>query len=465
MSDQSVEVGESRQPVGKRGIFGWMMFDFAAQPFFTVVITFIFGPYFVSRLAEDAAQGQATWGFVVTISGLIIAVLSPILGSFADFSGPRKPWIAVFAIVKILALIGLWWAVPGTGLFWPAVFIVMATVAAEFSIVFNDSMMPRLVAPEKIGRISNIAWGLGYLGGMIVLIIVVGLLAGSPETGKTALGLDPMFGLDPQTGEDARVTGPIGAIWYLIFVLPMFLFTPDSTPGIKAKNAVQEGLKEVASTFGELRERVGLFRFYIARMLYQDGVNAMIVFGGTFATGMFGWVTLEIGVFGILLNIVAIPSCLVAGWLDSKLSSKTLIIVSIFFLMFACLGIVSTTPDSTAFGYLQFGTADSGGLFGTAAEKAYLFYGVFIGLAFGPIQASSRSYLAQSVDAGEAGRFFGLYALIGRATSFLAPFMVATVTAMTGNAAAGMATILIFFVAGLVLVWGVPKPSENKASA
>src|SRR6218665_260433 len=180
----------------RRGIWGWMLFDWAAQPFFTVIITFIFGPYFVSRLTTDADYGQAMWGYTLTVSGIIIAILSPILGSIADATGARKPWIAFFAVIKIVALSALWFAAPGSPLIVPFLCIVLATIAAEFSIVFNDSMLPRLVNESEIGRVSNVAWGIGYLGGMIVLIAVVALLAGSPEKGKTILGIAPLFGLD-----------------------------------------------------------------------------------------------------------------------------------------------------------------------------------------------------------------------------------------------------------------------------
>src|SRR5690606_13894752 len=128
----------------------------------------------------------------------------------------------------VVALCCLWLAEPGSSLVMVLVFFCLATVAAEFSIVFNDSMMPRLISKAEIGRVSNIAWGLGYLGGMIVLIFVVTLLAGSPETGKTLIGVDPLFGLDPAQGEDARATGPLSALWYVVFVLPLFLFTPDA---------------------------------------------------------------------------------------------------------------------------------------------------------------------------------------------------------------------------------------------
>ena len=155
------DVISSERKVGKLGIFGWMSFDWAAQPFFTVVTTFIFGPYFVSRLAEDPAIGQAVWAYAIAAGGIVIAILSPILGSISDQTGPRKPWIAVFAIIQIISMWMLWTAAPGSNIYLIAFYFVVATIAAEFSIVFNDSMLPRLVSKEGIGKVSNIAWGMG----------------------------------------------------------------------------------------------------------------------------------------------------------------------------------------------------------------------------------------------------------------------------------------------------------------
>ncbi len=318
--------------------------------------------------------------------------------------------------------------------------------------------MPR----QEIGKISNIAWGLGYLGGMVVLIFVVACLAARPETGLTIAGLKPLFGLDPASGEDARATGPLSALWYLVFILPMFLFTPDAVKGIPIRPAVRQGLAELKSTLGEVRRRPGIFRFLIARMIYQDGVNALIVLGGGFAAAMFGWSITEIGIFGIILNVVAIFGCLVAARMDSVFGSKAVVMVSLVLLSVATVGIVSTGPGYTLFGAVPLSAAASGGLFGTAAEKAYIFYGLLIGIAFGPAQASSRSYMARSVSAEEAGRYFGIYALAGRVTSFAAPFTVATVTALSGSPRLGMATIVLFIVAGMVLLAGTPYPADRK---
>jgi len=459
--DAARGVSEIEPKTPRRGIWGWMFFDWAAQPFFTVVTTFIFGPYFVSRMAADPAAGQAAWGYGIAAAGFVIAILSPVLGSIADQTGPRKPWIGFFAAIKIFSLCLLWFAEPGSSLFWVVAVFSIASVAAEFSTVFNDSMMPRLVPKADIGRISNLAWGLGYLGGQIVLIFVVAFMAASPETGKTIIGADPVFGLDPKLGEDARATGPLSAIWYFVFILPMFFFTPDGQKGMPIGAAVREGLAELKSTIGEVRRRSGILRFLIARMIYQDGVAALLALGGVFAAGMFGWSIIEIGVFGIILNWVAIFGCLVAAPLDTKLGSKHVVMISLVMLTVATLGVVSTGPGYTLFGALPLPGVDTGGLFGTPAEKAYIVFGLLIGLAFGPVQASSRSYLARSVTADEAGRYFGIYALAGRATSFLAPFMVATATALSGSPRLGMAMILLFLIGGLAVLWPTPYPADK----
>jgi UMF1 family MFS transporter len=451
-------------PVAKRGVVSWMFYDWAAQPFFTVVLTFIFGPYFVSRLVGDPVLGQAAWGYTVTISGIAIALLSPVLGSIADASGSRKKWIGFFAIIKISALSLLWFAAPGSALWLPMLCVILASIAAEFSIVFNDSMMSRLVGKADIGRISNTAWGLGYAGGLVALFIVLLLLAGNPATGKTLIGVMPLFGLDPALGEDARITGPLAAVWYFIFIIPMLLFTPDTKSGLSLSAAVKTGLHELAGTLKELKQRSAILKFLVARMLYQDGVNGLLALGGVFAAGMFGWKTVEMGVYGILLLVVAILGCYFAGKIDTRIGSKKVVSISLVCLIIATLGIVSTGPGYTLFGLLQLSTLDSNGLFGTAAEKAYIVFGLLIGLVFGPAQASSRSYLARSVSVDEAGRFFGLYALSGRATSFLAPMAVASLTLLTDSARIGMCALIVFLVIGFLVLLTVPYPAVDKNS-
>ena len=455
--------GEPERGVFARpAIWGWMSFDFAAQPFFTIVVTFIFGPYFVAQLAPDPATGQTYWAAAATVSSLTVG-----LGAIADRAGPRKPWIAAFAVAKILALLLLWTAAPGSSLFAAAALIVVATVAAEFSIVFNDAMIPHLVPKPAIGLVSNIAWGIGYCAGMIALFTTVLLLAADMTSGLTLAGIPPLFDLDPSQGEAARATGPLSAIWYLVFVLPMFLLVPDrpSRP-VAARTAVRQGAAELLGTVRELRRRGALFRFILARLFYQDGVNGILLLGGAFAAGLFGWSVTESGLFGIILNVFAILGCGLAGLIDRRFGSKSVVMISILLLGLAALGIVSTAPNATLFGLLVFADpSGETGLFSTGAERAYLAFGILIGLAFGPIQASSRSWLAQSVDADEAGRYFGLYALTGRITTFLAPLSVALLTAFAATrtdpvtaSRIGMSALLVFFALGFLLLLTTRDP-------
>ena len=227
--------------------------------------------------------------------------------------------------------------------------------------------------------------------------------------------------------------------------------------------AIRSGLGELRGTIRELRQRPGITRFLIARMLYQDGVNGLLILGGAFAAGMFGWATIEIGVYGILLNVVAIFGCLVAGRLDLRLGSKIVVLVGLVLLIAATAGIISTGPGFVFFGLVPLAIEDSGGLFGTEAEKAYVLFGLLVGLAFGPVQASSRAYLARSVDIADAGRYFGIYALSGRATSFMATLLFSLVTYATDSSRFGMATLILFLAAGLVLLLRTPYPANRTA--
>jgi MFS transporter, UMF1 family len=455
----------ARASASRRGVWGWIFFDWAAQPFFTVVITFIFGPYFISRMAETPEAGQIAWGYGFAAAGFVIAILSPILGSIADQTGSRKPWIGFFAVLKIVSLMTLWFAVPGANLFWVLLAFSIAMVSAEFSIVFNDSMMPRLVPREEIGRVSNLAWGLGYLGGVLVLIFVVVFLAASPETGKTLIGLPPLFGLDPARGEDARITGPISALWYLVFIMPMFLFTADQARGKPLRQAIGSGLTELRSTLGEVRKRPGIARFLAARLVYQDGLNTIVALGAGYAASLFHWSINEIGLFGMITNVSAILSCLVVARLDTRLGSKVIVMGSLMLLLVASFGIVSTGTHSLLLGLVPVSYPVARGLFSTASEQAFLVYGLMIGAALGPVQASARSWFARSIKPEESGRYFGIYALAGRATSFLGPFLVATITALSGSAALGMSVLLVFFIVGLCLAAITPYPADKPLAA
>jgi MFS transporter, UMF1 family len=248
----------------RSAVIGWIFFDWAAQPYFTLITTFVFAPYFATHVAPDAASGQALWGFATAAAGMAIALLSPVLGAIADASGRRKPWIAAFGAMLVIGSALMWFGRPGdVKLIPPLLFAyAIATVGVEFATVFNNAMMPTLVPPDRIGRLSGTGWATGYVGGILSLILVLGFLAASPETGRTLFGFKPLFGLDPLAHQGDRISGPLTAIWFIVFVLPMFLLTPDYPARHPLRVALREGLAELKQTLIELPKHRSLSRCF-----------------------------------------------------------------------------------------------------------------------------------------------------------------------------------------------------------
>lgn len=443
----------------RRAVTAWLLFDWAAQPFFTLVTTFIFAPFFASALAASPEQGQALWGYATGLAGLCIAILSPVLGAIADQAGARKPWIAAFGSLLVLGCLLLWFAVPGAPL---AISIalagyIMALIGAEFATVFNNAMMPTLVPPEKIGRLSGTGWAVGYLGGLISLALTLTFLAADPVSGKTLLGLSLPFGLDAMAREGDRLTGPLSALWFLVFVLPMFWLVPDHPRRMALGAAVGSGLARLKQTLRSLSLRrgsptQGLSIFLLANMIYADALVALFAFGGIYAAGVFGWGSIEIGVFGILLTITGTLGAWLGGKLDDKLGSGLVIKVSLIVLILTCIGIMGTTRDSILFFIPTTGPQPGGGLYASNPEKAYVVLGLFIGLVSGPVQAASRSLLIQLAPRRDIGQYFGLFALSGKVTSFMAPLLVALVTQITNSQQAGLIVLVVMFAAGFILL-------------
>jgi MFS transporter, UMF1 family len=445
-----------REPVypPRRAVAAWVMFDWAAQPFFTLVTTFIFAPFFAAAIASSPEQGQALWGYATGFAGLCIAMLSPVLGAIADQAGGRKPWIAVFGSMLVLGCAILWLAVPGSP---NAVVIALlgyaiALIGAEFATVFNNAMMPTLVPPEKIGRLSGTGWAMGYLGGLISLALTLAFLASNPTSGKTLLGIVPLFGLDGLARDGDRFTGPLSAVWFMVFVLPMFLLVPDRPKRMALGDAVSSGLSRLKQTILSLRDKRGLAQFLLANMIYADALVALFAFGGIYAAGAFGWGSIEIGVFGILLTVTGTLGAWLGGKLDDRLGSRMVIAGSLIILMLTCFGIMGTTKESIFFVFPAVGPQAGQGLYGSTPERVYVLLGLLIGLVAGPVQAASRSLLIKLAPREDIGQYFGLFALSGKVTSFVGPILVAVVTQISGSQRTGLVVLLVMFAAGFVLL-------------
>jgi UMF1 family MFS transporter len=447
-------IADMRQTYPPRSaVISWIFFDWAAQPYFTLITTFVFSPYFATHVASDPASGQSLWGFATAAAGLVIALLSPVLGAIADASGRRKPWIAAFGALLVIGSCLMWFGKPGDVSVIPPLLLAygIATVGVEFATVFNNAMMPSLVPPDKIGRLSGTGWATGYVGGILSLILVLGFLAASPETGRTLFGFTPLFGLDPVTHQGDRITGPLTGIWFIIFVLPMFLLTPDYPAKLPVGEALREGLIDLKQTLAELPKQKSLAAFLLANMIYTDGLVSLFAFGGIYAAGTFGWNTIQIGTFGILLAIAGTFGAWLGGKLDDSLGPKRVIAGSMMILLLAIVAILLVDKDSIFFIKVA-PPAPDGALFSGATERAYLVLGCLIGMAGGPLQAASRTLLIHMAPKERVAQYFGLFALTGKVTSFIGPLLIGVVTAVTESQKAGMAVLVLFFVAGLALL-------------
>jgi UMF1 family MFS transporter len=443
---------------GRRGILSWMLFDWAQQPFHTLIVTFVFAPYFASAVAPDPARGQELWGYAAGVGGLLIALTSPVLGAIADAAGPRKPWVFGFSVLGVIGCLMLWYAVPGmSGLTLVLAAVVMSLVGMEFAAVFTNSMMPDLVPRAELGRLSGSSWALGYLGGLVSLVLVLGFMAGQPDTGRTLFGIEPLFGLDTASREGDRASGPLTALWYVVFVLPMFFWTPDVKRKASAAGAVGRGLAELARTLRRLPSERSYFSFLVSSMFYRDALNALYSFGGIYAAGVLGWTVVEIGIFGIVANVTGAIGAWAGGRADQAFGPKRVVSVSIVILTLCCVIVISTTRTDVLFVTVAAASAGS-----SLPDLVFYVAGALIGAAGGSIQAASRTLLVDQVERGKVTEAFGLYALSGRATSFIGPLAIGLATGLFASEVFGFSSedaqrigvtpIVVLFLAGLALL-------------
>ncbi len=450
-----------REYADAKGRWGWMLYDWASQPYHTLVTTFVFAPYFASSIVADPVRGQEMWGWANTVGGLTIAIAAPFLGAMADATGPRKPWLALFSVFYMFGAWMLWYGVPDdpNPVFVLAAFVI-GLIGVEFATVFNNSMMPMIAPKESLGALSGKGWALGYIGGVVALAIMLLLFAENAETGKTMLGVDPILGLDAEAREGTRAVGPITAIWYAIFIIPLFLYTPDAPRRSAMKGALAKGMRELRGAIGDLRGRPNLTWFLGSSMFYRDALNGFYVFGGIYAAGVLGWSIIDIGVFGIVAATIGAAGAYFGGFADVRFGPKPVAVWCIIFLVLGSLMGVSVSRD-TIFFVIPVAPESS------LPDVIFYLVGAIIGAAGGSIQAVSRNLLVRLADEGRIASSFGLYALVGKATAFVAPAAIALVTGFSENQRIGISPVIGLFLLGLVMLLMVkdetPAPQTSAA--
>ena len=450
--------------MNRRRVWGWYFFDWASQPFHTLLVTFVFGPYFVSiaqasfrasGAAEDVAKAdaQGLWSLGLLLTGLIIGLGAPLLGAFADTTGRRTPWIAAFSVMYVIGAAGLWWVLPdGSNLTWALVFFGLGFIGAEYALIFTNAQLPRLGNRQDIGRLSGSGFAFGYLGGLISLVLALLLFVEQPN-GLTVAGLAPVLGLDPAAREGTRFIGPLVALWFAVFMIPYFLWVREE-PKRLSNATVAGAIGSLKRSVAALRFRRSLAAYLGGSMLYRDALNGLYGFGGTYATLVLGWEIARVGVFGIISVISAAVFSFIGGRLDRRLGPKPVVGVCIVLLCAVCLLILSTTPRAVMGMAVQPGS--------NLPDTIFLACGVLIGGLGGTLQASSRSLMVRHADPHRPTESFGLYGLTGRATAFLAPMLIGAATVATDSVRAGIAPLILLFILGLILLIWV-KPDGDRA--
>lgn len=462
----------------KKRIWGWMSFDWATQPFYTLGLTFIFGPFFAEiasqyflgmGLSEAAAsaKAQSTWAFGQTIAGLLIAFSAPFLGAYADAAGRKIPWIAVFSILYVIATWSLWYIdLNGTNLTIMLVIFYIGFISAESALNFINAILPSLGDDKEIGRISGSGAAFGYWGGVLSLAIMLALFAESATTGTTMIGLSPVLGLDAEMREGTRAVGPFMAIWYAVFIIPFFLYVRDDPALASPIPRLREVWDDLKTTIKGVMKRPSLGTFLLGGMFYRDALNALYAFGGVYAALVLGWPIQDgfnpfsLGVFGVVSAIAAAVFTYISGRFDARFGPKPVIIAAILLLITVSVIIVGMSRAQL------FGMALPDG--STLPDVIFFTCGVVIGGAGGALYAASRSLMVRHTDPETATQTFGLFALSGKATAFLAPFLIGVFTAISGNVQIGFVPVILLFLIGLFLLRWVNKDggrAEWSASA
>lgn len=404
--------------------WGWALFDWASSPVPTLHATFVFAVYFSTTIAPE--NGTVLWAQMTAITSLLIALLSVFAGRFADSKGLIKHALTISLLIGALSVMGLWYAEPSSDFILYALLLsALSIFMMEIGFVFYNALLVHLVPTEKMGRLSGIAWGIGYVGAVIALSLALAIFI-LPEQAP--------FGLDKAQAEHVRATMIFAGLWAIIFYIPLFLFvkSPPATP--------QEGryLTQVKQAIQDARSIPDMIRFLIARMAFNDGLVTLFALGGIFAAKVFGFTQTEILIFAIALNISAGLGAIGGGWADDRLGALPTIRYALIGLMI-CGTIAICAPSKDVF---------------WAAT-------VILGLFVGPCQSASRSYVARRAPEDSKASLFGLYMLSGKATSFIGPLLYGWLVYFTGIERAGMAIVIILVVIGYVLL---PKDKETSRS-
>ena len=410
----------------RQNVFVWSLYDFANSAFTTLVVTFIYAAYFTKAIAENEIIGTALWSRAVSLTAIIVAIASPIMGVIADKANLRKTFLTFMTYISIFGSIMLYFAMPGEVMKALAWFVI-ANIGFELGGVFYNAYLPEIAPENKIGRVSGYGWSFGYVGGLLCLVIaLIGFV--NPEI--------PWFGFSKIAGENIRATNILVAVWFGIFSLPMILILKTKPKGkyTTSKFNFLSGINELVHTFREIKKYKQVVKFLLARMIYNDGLVTIFAFGGIYAAGTFGFSFEEIMIFGIVLNVTAGIGAFIFGFLDDKLGGKLTIQITLICLIVA--GLMAIFAQSKLFFWIA---------------------GIIVGIFSGPNQAASRSLMGRFTPRSRENEFYGFFAFSGKMTAFIGPLFLGILTELFDSQRAGVSIVVVLFIVGFFLLKSVDE--------
>jgi UMF1 family MFS transporter len=408
----------------KRATWAWALWDWAEQPYPTIMQTFVFPTYLASAVAAEGSHVDAQIGVATAIAGFLLAITAPVVGRRSDETGRRKFWLVVntYLLVAIMA-VSFFIEPKPEFLLAGLVLYALGSVIQESAFINYYAMLKSVTTEKNIGKISGYAWGLGYVGGILLLVV-------------TLFGfIKPIFGEPLPDGLGVRLTFVFAAIWTAVFTLPLVFRVPEiaAKPGYQ-KESIAQSYRSLWKQLTTLRRQAPeTFKFLISSAIYRDGLAGVFTFGAVLGTLAFGFTQSEVIIFGIAANIFAGLGAGLGGWLDDKLGSRTVILASLIGLVLAGTGLFIAAP---------------------IGPLAYWIFGLILCLFVGPAQASSRTFVSRFTPKGREGEVFGLYQTTGRAVSFLSGTLW-TVSISVAHTAFGVKDATIYGIWGLMLILGV----------
>jgi len=450
------------------GYFSWTFGQAARDPYYIMVVIYIFYPYFSNTVVGDPIKGQALIGYITAAAGFLLAFTAPFLGAIADKDGRRKPWIIATISLMTLGALSLWFVEPdnqGINLGLSLLILFAIKVCFTVSEVFHNAMLPSVAPVNRMGLISGLAFSLGNIGGLLLMLFVL-LAFSMPGTQPWAfLPEAPLFGIDQSAHEHNRIVGPIAGLWMLLFTLPLLLFTPDGkSSSLPMWQVAQAGMRDVVQTLKHVRHYANIAKYLLARMFFIDGMVGVLTFGGVYASGTFGWDTTTLLIFGLCTSGSAMFGAYIGGRLDDHLGSMRTLQIAIGTSSVVLLTLVSVQPDTVLY-VVQVGSEPiwDSPYFASVPEIFYFCTNQIFAMFFVTGLSSSRTLMAKISPPEMATQFFGLFALSATVTAFLAPLMVATATDFFDSQRMGFASLALLMIIGAILLMQVKEEQGTVA--